>query len=183
MRLKQFKNFEYINEGRVPKDERIKLLDDDNYLIVVPLTDRASQKYGAFSKWCTAVPGSGASIEGSDTNIEGSDTKLVYVLNKKQQDSMTIAKRYKELLEIFNGDLSSDDIETDDPRLLNAYKKKHGKRIYNFNKIAFFTSRNPRYKDTIWDAANNEMIEEGYTINKLGLKKYAIDIIKDFLKW
>ena len=55
--MKYVKTFEYfLNEGRVPTSDRIKLLENDDYLVVAPITNRAAQKYGAFTKWCTAVP-------------------------------------------------------------------------------------------------------------------------------
>lgn len=43
-----------INEGfKVDKSEYKKIYDDENYLLVVPLTHTASCKYGANTKWCT----------------------------------------------------------------------------------------------------------------------------------
>ena len=42
----------YLNEVRVPRDERIELYKDNNIIVVVPLTHRALQKYAHKCKWC-----------------------------------------------------------------------------------------------------------------------------------
>ena len=54
--MKYIKTFEY----RVHREDRIEILRDDKYIIVAPLTEDASCKYGAFTHWCTANPHSGA---------------------------------------------------------------------------------------------------------------------------
>lgn len=40
---------------KVESDERLKLFDNDDFLLVVPLTHTASCKYGANTKWCTSA--------------------------------------------------------------------------------------------------------------------------------
>ena len=42
----------YLNEVRVPRDERIELYKDNNIIVVVPLTHRALQKYANKCQWC-----------------------------------------------------------------------------------------------------------------------------------
>ena len=43
-----------INEKfKVGTDEYEKLYEDDNFLLVIPLTHDASCKYGSGTKWCT----------------------------------------------------------------------------------------------------------------------------------
>jgi hypothetical protein len=41
----------------VGKDESLKIYEDDNLLVVIPLTTKASCKYGSGTKWCTASRG------------------------------------------------------------------------------------------------------------------------------
>jgi len=44
-----------INEGiKISKDERIKLADNKNFLLVIPLSTDAACKYGAATKWCVS---------------------------------------------------------------------------------------------------------------------------------
>jgi hypothetical protein len=52
----QKKKLFQIKEGRVKASDRIKVYEDDNILVVVPLTHMASCKYGAKTPWCVAVP-------------------------------------------------------------------------------------------------------------------------------
>jgi hypothetical protein len=40
---------------KVGNEERIKLFENDDFLLVVPLTHTASCKYGAKTKWCTSA--------------------------------------------------------------------------------------------------------------------------------
>jgi hypothetical protein len=39
---------------RIDKDERIKLTNNEKFLLVIPLTERASCKYGSSTKWCVS---------------------------------------------------------------------------------------------------------------------------------
>lgn len=55
--------FKSLNEVRVKSQDRVKLYQDDNLLVVVPLTHTASCKYGANTKWCTAVPSNSSHYE------------------------------------------------------------------------------------------------------------------------
>lgn len=45
-----------IREGSVKSEERVKLYEDDRLLVVVPLSHKASCKYGAHTPWCVATP-------------------------------------------------------------------------------------------------------------------------------
>jgi hypothetical protein len=50
--IKCFENFQVINEVRVPREERVQLYNDDNIIVVVPLTHRALRKYAHKCLWC-----------------------------------------------------------------------------------------------------------------------------------
>ena len=45
-----------IKEVSNKKEDRVKIYQDENIVVVAPLTHRSSCKYGAHTKWCTAVP-------------------------------------------------------------------------------------------------------------------------------
>lgn len=44
----------YEQHIKIGKDERLKLTDNKDFLLVIPLTMAASCKYGASTKWCVA---------------------------------------------------------------------------------------------------------------------------------
>jgi hypothetical protein len=45
-----------LNEVRAKESDRDKIYQDENIVVVAPLTHKASCKYGAHTKWCTATP-------------------------------------------------------------------------------------------------------------------------------
>jgi hypothetical protein len=45
-----------IKEVSNKKEDRVKIYQDENIVVVAPLTHRSSCKYGSHTKWCTAVP-------------------------------------------------------------------------------------------------------------------------------
>src|SRR6185369_15604270 len=45
-------------EGAVKAAEKIDIYRDDSYIVVRPLSERASCKYGAYTKWCISAPSS-----------------------------------------------------------------------------------------------------------------------------
>lgn len=49
-----------VSEGSVKTAEKVDIYRDNNYIVVRPLTERASCKYGAYTKWCISAPSSGA---------------------------------------------------------------------------------------------------------------------------
>ena len=73
----QKKKLFQIKEGRVKSYERDKIYEDDNWLVVIPLTHNASCKYGAHSKWCV-------SVKGNETHYNRymRNGILFYVINK-----------------------------------------------------------------------------------------------------
>lgn len=44
----------YEGNIKIDKDERIKLTNNKDFLLVIPLTTNASCKYGATTKWCVS---------------------------------------------------------------------------------------------------------------------------------
>lgn len=72
--------------GSVKSNERKYIYRDKNILVVQPLTHNASCKYGAFTKWCTAVPD-------IDTHFErySHDGVLIYFILKNQLEETKFA--------------------------------------------------------------------------------------------
>ena len=97
-----------INKIKTPKlksEDRIKLIDRPDLLMVIPLTHAASVRYGANTEWCTAVPSSDVSF--NDYTNEGFLVYIIYynVVNKKRSE-----ERYKIALYI-NVDVDDEEFE------------------------------------------------------------------------
>ena len=68
--------------GSVKSNERKYIYRDKNVLVVQPLTHTASCKYGAFTKWCTAVPE-------TDTHFvryTGDGVLIYFIIKNKLED-------------------------------------------------------------------------------------------------
>ena len=55
-----------ITETSVKSSDRTKIYEDERLLVVVPLTHRASCKYGAHTPWCVSTPSNADHYEVSD---------------------------------------------------------------------------------------------------------------------
>lgn len=69
-----------ITESQIKKQETKVLYDDENYLVIRPLSIRSSRLYGASTKWCTA-----SDRDDYITHFDryAGDGVLVYFINKK----------------------------------------------------------------------------------------------------
>lgn len=81
MNIKSIVHKHLLNEVRVKSSDRIKLYEDTEWVVIIPLTHKASCKYGHGSKWCTSVP------ETDEKFLQHtSGGVLVYYINKKTDD-------------------------------------------------------------------------------------------------
>jgi len=172
-----------IFEGSVKSSERIDIFRDNKYILVAPLTAKASMKYGAFTHWCTSVSdGSYIEIWDSDNvpNDEYSDTGLIilikkdkitsrneknselyYYLNKKKEDGEDLTKKEQERLEKL--------MEDDD--FVNLSKLCITFTIYNNIKIE------------AWSANNIDLqISNLYDLISYGFDNYIIDKIENHIE-
>lgn len=188
MKNKHIKLFEtfIMNEGKVPKVERNILLRDKNYILIEPLTQRASCKYGAFTKWCSANPERLKDKPGDhghwDRNTQ--NMQLLYLIDRYEnidEQDIDDKRRFASISNRIEGggreDLDEDDLEFYD-------ENSDDMDMYNFEKIAF--SKN--YSDDkikIWDKNNASF--SGYnfednTIDDLPIDEYVKDIIKKYFR-
>jgi hypothetical protein len=56
---------------KVNKDERIKLTNNEKFLLIIPLTERSSCKYGSSTKWC---------VSGKENNKFGTYKKMCHTV-------------------------------------------------------------------------------------------------------
>lgn len=52
-----------VKTPKIGSEDRVKLIDRPEFLMVVPLTHAASVRYGNGTKWCTSVPSNKSSFE------------------------------------------------------------------------------------------------------------------------
>ncbi|MCK9415547.1 hypothetical protein M0Q97_02680 [Candidatus Dojkabacteria bacterium] len=174
--MKYIKTFEY----RARKEERIEILRDDKYIIVAPLTEEASCKYGAFTHWCTSNPHSGAWC-----NCEGwvnipKHNKIVYIIQRDYKMSEENKEQSEEYYYLKYKIENSDFDENDQERF---YEINNDINSLNFSKIAV----EYMYSRGVWSlwCANNILISDDpwyYNLDDLPIDKYAITEIKKFCK-
>ena len=81
-----------INEGfKISKDERLILSDTENFLQVLPLTETASCKYGASTKWCVTGDFSGGN-RFKDYKSKGWDVSMVMIKNPEIREVFNTSK-------------------------------------------------------------------------------------------
>lgn len=170
-------------EGSVKSAERIDIFRDNKYILVAPLTAKASMKYGAFTHWCTSVSdGSYMEIWDSDNipNTEYSDTALLilikkekltqrniknselyYYLNKKKEDGETLTKKEYEKL---------DELTEDDD-------------FVNLSKLCIIFTIYDDMKVEAWSANNvNLQVSNLYDLISYGIDNYIIDKIQNHIE-
>src|SRR3972149_6407120 len=78
--------FKKQKERKVKEDEFIKYYEDEDVLIIIPLTEKASCKYGEGTRWCTAAKGK---------NMFETYTEIDKTTGKKQRLYILIPKKPK----------------------------------------------------------------------------------------
>lgn len=142
---------EELVEGSVKKDEKVDIYRDNDYVVVRPLTARASCKYGAFTKWCTSAPGSGA-WESNPNVVKIIIIQRNYSINPSREELIGDYLTYKEMEE--SGEMT--------PEMKNKIEKlfdKYDHHIFeDLSKIALIFGDN---NTEIWDS-NNINLNDNY---------------------
>ena len=94
--ISQYKSFEQIKEQVKLAEEIVKqkelekqiekLFEDNEYLVLIPLTKESNQTYGSNTKWCTTMEGY------SYWEKYFQDYKVIFVLNKQTGKKTAISK-------------------------------------------------------------------------------------------
>lgn len=166
--IKNFK--EFLFEGRVKRDERIELFRDKDYIVVAPLTNEASCKYGAFTKWCISAPNNDAWKDG---------VKIVFIIQRnptitqEEQDSIDKFSDYYEKIQ------DGEDLTDDEIREYYDLMDKG----FDFSKIALVKGNR---KIEIWDSNNVNIndtdINPYFTVYNLPFPDEVIESAMDYLK-
>lgn len=188
MKLKEIVD-EVFLESSVKSNERVDIYRDERFIVVSPLTHRASCKYGANTNWCTATPSSSKQFDG---RIE-KGIKLITIIDKTPPSKFTdeeIDKYYDDCIENSNEDscLIEELIDSiDNDYSINVPKNKESivkqtlKKILNFNKIALSIGQKGGY--SIWTGENYNVREffPFFKIEDIGLPQEAIQNIRNFI--
>jgi hypothetical protein len=175
----------FLFESNVKKNERIEILRDDNYIVVAPLTERASCKYGAFTHWCISAPGSGYFENYNNINLEGKD-KLIFILNRKLNITQKQKDVYDKYNYIFYKYENSDfyDGENEETVLDKKLELEETDDFLDFSKICIYYNYKQRTYG-IYSGNNIFLNDFGYDIHNLdaiGIEPYVIDAIFEFCK-
>lgn len=183
--LIKFKDF--LFEKSVSYEERINILRDEKYIVVAPLSEEASCKYGAFTHWCTANIHSGAwdlGIGQENINTENNN-KLVYIIRRNYTLPDERKKQTEEYYYLRKKVENQDFDENDNQEELNDryYELEHDSDSLDFSKIAIeYNFKSKQYG--IW-SANNICISDNpwyYDLYDIPVEAYVIDKIKEFCK-
>lgn len=96
--ISQYKDFNQINDAVVEADEKvklkelekqvIKLFDNEEWSVVIPLSYEASKIYGANTKWCTT--------QENYWNNYIHSYKLIYIQNKKTNEKYAVSRHWED---------------------------------------------------------------------------------------
>jgi len=141
--LQSYKSFTQISGSVKRADEKIaqkelekqikKIHEDDEWLILIPLTYEASKKYGYNTKWCTASESTSEQYK-SYTR----DGLLIYIIHKGKEKTAIYKKRSNSEISFWNQvDTRIDSIQTNFPSnimeiIRTALNTEHDTR-YNTN--------------------------------------------------
>lgn len=170
--MKYIKSFEkFIMEGKVSKNEKIDIYRDNNYIVVEPLTHKASCKYGAFSKWCISVPNTSYIFD------EGSPNHIIFIIQKNfTPTNIENIQKFLFLKEKYDDgeDLTEDEMDI-------KAELEYDMTGYDFSKICIIQNKDKSVD--IWDFNNNLINENHYrTIYDLPIDNKVLDIIDNYLE-
>lgn len=102
----EFQGFVGKVEGRVSgkeqkkadKDESIRVHEDEKFLVVIPLSSKASCFYGANTRWCTA----GSNDNMFDSYFNDNGVTMFYIINKKNGEKFAVAMNADDHYECFD---------------------------------------------------------------------------------
>lgn len=173
-----------IDEIRVPREERFEIYNDNNIVIVIPLSYRALTKYATYCQWCII----GDHIDWGEY-YEGKS--MLIIQRKGRPGGNRTAQKIFLLDKITRRDYSMEDLldyefETYDS-LEDAARDldKLSKDINNFdtNVVMYTLSDNIH---SMWDSEDNELSQYGFSLSDLPnvspeIAKIAFKGLKDFV--
>jgi len=165
---------EKLNEGSVKKSDRVDIYRDNNYVVVRPLTETASCKYGAYTKWCISAPSSGAWDSSPDAIV-------IMIIQKKY----SITPERQEIIDKLLKYIDAADNNEVTPEMREEMRElRRENDIHDFedlSKIALVFQKNSNHVE-IWDS-NNININDNYQFGwfDLPLSSNVINAIENYI--
>jgi len=166
---------EGITEVSVKKTERIDIYRDSNYIVVRPLSEQASCKYGAYSKWCISAPSSGAWDE------YNSDIIIIMILQKNYKIDSQRQKAISKMLE-YNDAADNDEVTPDMHNEIKRLKQEHNVHYFeDLSKIALVFNKNNSHTE-IWDFNNTSLGDYYNGWETLPISNEVKNAINDYIQ-
>ena len=174
MRFRIKKKDKQVSEGSVKSTDKIDIYRDNDSIVIRPLTEKASCKYGAYTKWCISAPSSGA----WDSNPNAIVIMVIqknYSIDPKRELAIQKFLDYNELSD--NGELT--------PKIQRQWDQFLDKNNYDYHefedlsKIALVFGGS---RVEIWDA-NNIPLDDNYQFGwqHLPISNSVIDAIENYI--
>jgi hypothetical protein len=158
--ISQYKDFGQLNAAVEEAEEKvrlkelekqvIKLFDNDEWSVVIPLSYEASKTYGANTKWCTT--------QERYWNEYYKTYKLIYIQNKKTNEKYAVSRHWEDNKKV-QAWMSNDDESS--PMLLPLPIEVMSVILCEVNKT-----------DTIFELQSKHNIVEGTKSKKVGRPDY-----------
>lgn len=115
MSIAEMKDYEKELQGQI-----VKIHEDDDWILVKPLTHESSKKYGSNTKWCTA------SSQTSDYFMSYTQTgTLIYIINKKTGKKVALHRTHNKVVSYWSQEDKKINIdETNIPQYIQSIIQK-----------------------------------------------------------
>lgn len=160
-------------ETKLNRSEVIKLLNDENYVVAIPLTKKSAIKLGNSTSWCTSAVSSNLCKHEFDIYKDDGDI-LIYVINKKaekinkEERNLKREKYYKDFPYVEYLDIITDE---DFDKDIHDY--------INLSNIAIQLNKNKNIIG-IFDTYNINLMKHNIFLDEI-LPEYVFNVITDYL--
>lgn len=173
--MKYIYNFKLF-ETKVKKSDKVDIFRNDKYIVVRPLTHKASCKYGAFTKWCISAPDAQYVFDSNKEAI------VIFIIQKDYKISPDKEKFVYELIRL--NDLEQErDLSDRELKKLSTLMMNH--KGEDLSKIALIFNHKDLKNPEIWDK-NNICLSDPYKIGyysymDLPIDKHVLDEIEKYI--
>ena len=169
-----------IFEGSVKKSDRIDIFRDDEYVVVAPLTAKASMKYGANTHWCTSVPDGSYMDAWSGDNIPNKGNRGLIILIRKNYILTLENKEKSDRFYYLSKKIDNAEITEEEQEEWNELSRDDLNLNLSKLCVVFSTNKN----DTqVWSANNIclDWIYSLYHLENYDIDQYVIEEIENYI--
>lgn len=164
---------ENLYEGSVKKTDRVDIYRDSNYIVIRPLTYRASCKYGAFTRWCISVPHAEYVWDSSP------DAVVIFIIQKNYKISPEREKKISRFLYLRDKSENEEMSRQEKKELEILMRNPH--ELEDLTKIALTTTK--RFNNVeIWDNNNIELSDNYNGFWDLPISGDVVDAIMNYME-